>query len=76
MQRFCERNKMKIRLVRNYMTKSAGTVLNTVPAARAKRMITNGIAVLVEEKKKNVADNKKSHGRTNQPNRDEAASAG
>jgi hypothetical protein len=46
------------------MTKPAGVCLNSVPAARAKRMITNGIAVLVEEKKKGrqnaVANNKQS----------------
>ena len=61
---------MKIRLIRPYMAKPAGAVLNTVPAARAKQMIENGIAILVEDKKghKNVANNKKTKRRTNKSN--------
>ena len=60
---------MKIRLIRPYMTRPAGAMLNSVPAARAKRMIENGIAILVEEKKghKNVANNKKTERRANKP---------
>ena len=52
MQGFCERQKMKLRLIRPYMTKPVGAILNTVPPARARRMIENGIAVLAEKKPK------------------------
>jgi hypothetical protein len=44
---------MRIRLVRPYQTRPAGAILNTVPPARALRMIKNGVAIPVEEKKKN-----------------------
>lgn len=61
MQRICEREKMKLRLVRPYMTRPAGALLNSVPATRAKTLIERGIAVLVEEKKgrKNAVANNK-----------------
>ena len=50
---------MKIRLIRPYMTKCEGDVLNSVPAGRAMRMIKNGIAVLVEDKKPKKKEDKK-----------------
>ena len=61
---------MKIRLIRPYGTKKTGEVLNSVPVDRAKRMVENGIAILVEDKKghKNVANNKKTKRRANKSN--------
>ena len=53
---------MKIRLVKRYQISPAGTVLNSVPTARAMRMIENGIAEVIEDKKgpsNAVANNKK-----------------
>jgi hypothetical protein len=49
---------MKLRLLRPYMTRPKGALLNTVPAGRAKRMIENGIAVLAEEKKPHKTNKK------------------
>ena len=71
---------MKIRLIRPYMTRRAGSLLSSVPAARAKKLIERGIAMLAEDEKKGkknaVASNKKSKRRTRKPNRDEVASKG
>lgn len=59
MQRLSERNKeMRIRLLRPYQTKPKGAVLNTVPPTRAKRMIENGLAILIEEPVKNKKERK------------------
>lgn len=69
---------MRIVLTVPYMTKPAGAVLNSVPVARAKRMIARGIAIPFEEQKgrDNVASHKKSKRGTTQSNRDKTASKG
>jgi len=48
---------MRIVLLRPYMTRPKGAMLNSVPAGRAMRMIKNGIATAVEEKKQVKNDN-------------------
>lgn len=52
---------MKLRLIRPYMTRPAGAMLNSVPGPRARRLVEHGIAVLVEDKKgkKNAVANNK-----------------
>jgi hypothetical protein len=59
MQRFCERKEMKLRLIRPYGHKPIGAVLNTVPVNRAKNLIENRVAILVEEKPKKKAKHAK-----------------
>jgi len=43
---------MKLRLIRPYGHKSVGSVLNTVPVNRARMLIENKVAILIEEKPK------------------------